>query len=154
VHGEGINKAPNCGRKCYPGVGPQLLKREDVRLIGGDTWGKYSTDISFPQPEVRYYAEAVRRGGALVSKQARVAEEVVIGKEVAERTETVRDTVRRIEVEVEQLGKALARDRRYGKSDWDAVEPEARRRWEESHPGAWEDFKDALRSAWNKLRGR
>jgi stress response protein YsnF len=54
----------------------------------------------------------------MVSKQARVAEEVVIGKGVAERTETVRDTMRRTEVELEQLGKALARDRRYGKSDW------------------------------------
>ena len=90
----------------------------------------------------------------MVSKQARVAEEVVIEKEVAERTETVRDTVRRTEVEVEQLGKALARDRRYGKSDWEGVEPEARRRWEEGHPGAWEEFKDTMRSAWDKVRGR
>jgi uncharacterized protein (TIGR02271 family) len=40
----------------------------------------------------------------VVSKQARVVEEVEIGKDVRERTETVRDTVRRTEVEVEQLG--------------------------------------------------
>ncbi len=40
----------------------------------------------------------------VVAKQARVVEEVEIGKDVRERTETVRDTVRRTEVEVEDLG--------------------------------------------------
>ena len=39
----------------------------------------------------------------MVNKQARVVEEVVVGKEATERTETVRDTVRRTDVEVEQL---------------------------------------------------
>jgi uncharacterized protein (TIGR02271 family) len=90
----------------------------------------------------------------VVSKQARVVEEVVVGKEVSERTETVRDTVRRTEVEVEKLASALAGDKRYGKSDWDVVEPEARRRWEEGHPGAWEEFKETVRSAWDKVTGR
>lgn len=40
---------------------------------------------------------------AVVSKQARVVEEVVINKEVKERTETIRDTVRRTDVEVKNL---------------------------------------------------
>ncbi|MDQ3253506.1 MAG: YsnF/AvaK domain-containing protein [Acidobacteriota bacterium] len=40
---------------------------------------------------------------AVVSKQARVVEEVVVGKEVTEHQETLRDTVRRTDVEVEQL---------------------------------------------------
>ncbi|MBA2646370.1 MAG: DUF2382 domain-containing protein [Pyrinomonadaceae bacterium] len=40
---------------------------------------------------------------AVVSKQARVVEEVVVGKDVQERTETVRDAVRRTDVDVEQL---------------------------------------------------
>jgi uncharacterized protein (TIGR02271 family) len=38
---------------------------------------------------------------AVVSKEARVTEEVVVRKTAEERTETVRDTVRRTEVEVE-----------------------------------------------------
>ena len=38
---------------------------------------------------------------AVVSKEARVKEEVVVGKDAEERTETVSDTVRRTEVEVE-----------------------------------------------------
>lgn len=41
---------------------------------------------------------------AVVSKDARVVEEVVVGKDVTEHTETVRDTVRRTDVEVERTG--------------------------------------------------
>jgi uncharacterized protein (TIGR02271 family) len=40
---------------------------------------------------------------AVVGKQARVVEEVEIGKQVTERQETVRDTVRRTDVEVEEV---------------------------------------------------
>ncbi len=40
---------------------------------------------------------------AVVGKTARVVEEVVVGKTATERTETVRDTVRRTDVEVEDL---------------------------------------------------
>jgi uncharacterized protein (TIGR02271 family) len=39
----------------------------------------------------------------VVQKEARVVEEVVVGKEATQRTETVRDTVRRTDVEVEQV---------------------------------------------------
>jgi len=40
---------------------------------------------------------------AVVEKTARVVEEVVVGKEVTERSEQISDTVRRTEVEIEQL---------------------------------------------------
>jgi stress response protein YsnF len=40
----------------------------------------------------------------VVNKTRRVVEEVVVGKEATERTETIRDKVRGTEVEVEQLG--------------------------------------------------
>jgi hypothetical protein len=40
---------------------------------------------------------------AVIGKRSRVVEEVTVGKETSNRTETVRDTVRRTEVEVEQL---------------------------------------------------
>lgn len=39
----------------------------------------------------------------VVSKEARIVEEVVVGKAVTERTETVHDTVRRTDVEVENI---------------------------------------------------
>jgi uncharacterized protein (TIGR02271 family) len=133
---------------------------------------------------------------AVVSKRTRVVEEVVVSKEVEERTETVRDAARRTEVDVESIGAEqtkdyrgfdayeadfrshyntmfasrghaydrwapsyrygyeLAGDRRYAGRDWTAVEPEARRRWEEEHQGTWEEFKDTIRYAWDKVRGR
>jgi uncharacterized protein (TIGR02271 family) len=132
----------------------------------------------------------------VVSRQARVVEEVVVRKDVQEQTETVRDTVRRTEVEVEPVGGEHAReargfdaydadfrghyttslasrghpyerwspgyrygyelagDRRYAGRDWTAIEPEARRDWEARHQGPWEEFKDTIRYAWEKVRGR
>jgi uncharacterized protein (TIGR02271 family) len=48
--------------------------------------------------EVEEFAEE-----PVVSKEARVVEEVRVGKEVSERTETIRDSVRRTEVDVEQI---------------------------------------------------
>jgi uncharacterized protein (TIGR02271 family) len=47
---------------------------------------------------------------AVVSKQARVVEEVVVGKDVTERTETVRDNVRRTNVEVEEVAPEQVRN--------------------------------------------
>ena len=45
----------------------------------------------------------------VVAKTARVVEEVVVGKEVQERTETVADTVRRTDVEIERMGAETTR---------------------------------------------
>ena len=45
---------------------------------------------------------------AVVTKSARVVEEVTLKKAVGERTQTVNDTVRHTEVEVEQIDPALA----------------------------------------------
>jgi len=59
---------------------------------------------------------------AVVSKQARVVEEVVVGKEATERTETVRDTVRRTEVDVEEL----APENKLGVRDFSAYEADFR----------------------------
>jgi hypothetical protein len=54
---------------------------------------------------------------------------------------------------VYQYGYSLAGDRRYQDRDWSAIEPDARTRWEEHNPGTWEQFKDAVRYAWDKARG-
>jgi uncharacterized protein (TIGR02271 family) len=45
---------------------------------------------------------------AVVNKEARVVEEVVIGKDVDTRTETISDTVRRTDVDVERMGGTTA----------------------------------------------
>lgn len=55
---------------------------------------------------------------------------------------------------VYRYGYDLAYDRRYADRDWNAVESDARRSWEERNPGTWEEFKDAVRYAWDRARGR
>jgi len=132
---------------------------------------------------------------AVVAKQARVIEEVVVSKEGQDRTETVRDTVRRQDVHVHEEGaqqavNASGYDRydadfrqnfqttyansgytydqyaptyRYGYNlassertrgkDWNAIQADARKTWEERNPGTWEQFKDSIRYAWDRARG-
>jgi len=50
----------------------------------------------------------------VVSKEARVVEEVSLGKEVNERTETISDTVRKTEVDIEDLDKTNTTNRQSG----------------------------------------
>jgi uncharacterized protein (TIGR02271 family) len=53
-----------------------------------------------------------------------------------------------------RYGSSLAGDERYRRAEWSDVEPHARREWEEEHAGTWEQFKDAVRHAWEKVSGR
>lgn len=104
----------------------------------------------------------------IVAKEARVVEEVSVGKDVEEHVETVRDTVRRSEVEVERVGgeaeggrgaaerfgAALGRDPQLGAADWATAAPEARRLWESRNPGTWDRVEATVRRAWEGARGR
>jgi uncharacterized protein (TIGR02271 family) len=55
---------------------------------------------------------------------------------------------------VYRYGHSLATNSRYRNSDWKKVEPEARRQWEERNPNTWDDFKDTIRYAWDRARGK
>jgi uncharacterized protein (TIGR02271 family) len=66
----------------------------------------------------------------VISKRARVREEVVVGKETTERTETVRDNVRRTEVRVDPLNASGAEARTGNAPDLNAGRPNA------AEPGA------------------
>jgi uncharacterized protein (TIGR02271 family) len=77
--------------------------------------------------EVRETAEE-----AVVAKRARVVEEVEVGKEVNQREEKVRDTVRRTDVEVEQLDAAAD-------EDWDT---DFRSHWQSNFASAGEGYED------------
>jgi uncharacterized protein (TIGR02271 family) len=102
----------------------------------------------------------------VVAKQARVVEEVNVRKDVNQRTETVRDTVRRTDVQVEQIDTdpqfAPARDfatrffsdNRYKGRSWDEVEPDAQRSFEQTYPGKWNEFRDAIRSRYDRDSSR
>jgi stress response protein YsnF len=119
---------------------------------------------------------------AVVSKQARVVEEVVVRKHVEDRTATISDKVRSTEIEFGKLRTFDADDYRrhfegskiggsfepylpayqFGhelhqqkdtSSRWDDMEASARDRWEQDHPGTWDKFKDAIRHSWSHARG-
>jgi hypothetical protein len=78
---------------------------------------------------------------AVVGKEARVVEEVVVGKEVSERTETVNETLRRTDVEVEQLDAQSGNNRNMSMDDSDF-----RNHWQTSYGhtgGRYEDHAPA-----------
>lgn len=107
---------------------------------------------------------------AVVDKQARVVEEIAVRKEAQQRTETVRDTVRRTDVEVQQMpGQAagatsdysdafateLAADERYRGREWTAMEPDVRRSFEQRYPQSkWDQYRDRVRTGWERSRSR
>jgi len=103
---------------------------------------------------------------AVVSKSARVVEEVKISKDVGQRTETVSETLRRTDVEVERLETdpqyAPARefattffsDNRYKGRSWDEIESDARTSFEQRNPGQWDRFRDVIRSRYDREHGK
>jgi stress response protein YsnF len=82
--------------------------------------------------EVKEYAEEL-----VVSKQPRVVEEVRVGKEATERTETVRDRVRHTEVEIENLSRSATQ----GGAKADTPElNDFRRHFRETHGSSGETY--------------
>lgn len=117
----------------------------------------------------------------VVSKSARVVEEVVVRKHVEDKTATISDQVRNTEIEFGKL-RAFDADEyrrsfegrgergsfdaylpafqfghelhhgRQAADRWESVESSARNRWEAKNPGTWEKFKDAIQQAWSNAR--
>jgi len=84
-------------------VEEQVTLREEHVRVERHPINRAATEADFTafqegQIELKESAEE-----AVVSKKARVVEEVIIGKTTTERQETVKDTVRRTDVEVEQI---------------------------------------------------
>jgi stress response protein YsnF len=117
----------------------------------------------------------------VVQKRARVIEEVVIHTGVEHHAETVRDTVRKTDVNVEpvdpatyrehyekevagsgqsfeesmpayQFGHGMRHDERFRGEQWEEVEPSARTAWEERNPSTWDRFRAAVRHAWERAK--
>jgi uncharacterized protein (TIGR02271 family) len=87
---------------------------------------------------------------AVVSKSARVVEEVVVGKEVTQETENINDTVRKTDVEVEQLdasSRSAARDD-YADTTAASFDSDYRTHWQNAYGqsgGRYEDYDAAYR---------
>lgn len=104
-------------------VGKRTVRRGGVRVFNRVVEQPVEEQVTLREEHVRVdrratdrpATEADLRGGevievtemaeeAVIGKRSRVVEEVTVGKETTSRTETVRDTVRRTDVDVEQLG--------------------------------------------------
>jgi uncharacterized protein (TIGR02271 family) len=110
-------------------VGKREVQRGGVRVYSHVVETPVEEEVRLREEHVRIQRNAVNRPAseadftafkqgtveltetaeeAVVSKQARVVEEVTVGKDVSERTQKVSDTLRRTEVEVEDLpGEAM-----------------------------------------------
>lgn len=78
--------------------------REERVLVQRNPVNRAATDAdfgTFKEGDVEMIEHAER---AVIAKEARVVEEVTLGKEATERDETISDTVRRTEVDVENIG--------------------------------------------------
>jgi uncharacterized protein (TIGR02271 family) len=78
-------------------------RRPVDRAVGAD-----EADRAFQERSVEMSEKSEQ---AVVGKRARVVEEVVLSKDVDERVETVRDTVRRTDVDVERTDEILTAER-------------------------------------------
>lgn len=113
-------------------VGKRRVNRGGVRVRSRVVEEEVSEDVTLRDEEVNVDRERVDRKvdgadgdlfqertieatetdeEAVVDKEARVTEEIHVGKEVEEHTETVRDTVRRTEVDVEETDGSTGRNR-------------------------------------------
>ncbi|MEX2387083.1 MAG: YsnF/AvaK domain-containing protein [Phycisphaeraceae bacterium] len=100
----------------------------------------------------------------VVEKEARVREELVVKKDTEKHTETVRDTVRKTEADIEggdqdgasrdayQFGRELAHDARFQGQPWEAVEPEARQAFERRHIGDWSKYQETVHQGYDQSR--
>jgi uncharacterized protein (TIGR02271 family) len=196
-------------------VSKRQAQRGGVRVYSHVTERPVETDVSLREEHIHVERRPVDRPASaadfnairneaieltetseepVISKSTRVVEEVVIGKETTERNQTIQDTVRKSEVEVEQLGSSgsprpysdyeadfrqdfqtnyagqganynqyapayeygyrLATDPRYANSDWSAIESHVRADWRNKGYGSWDELEAAVRTAWNRVRGR
>jgi uncharacterized protein (TIGR02271 family) len=103
---------------------------------------------------------------AVVQKSARVVEEVVVGKQVTQRQENIKDTVRRTEVDVQKLG---ARDEDDFRKDWQSNYSSLGGSYDDYAPAYqygsqmrsdsryrdrdWNDVESDLRSDWDSRYG-
>ncbi|MFC7515145.1 DUF2382 domain-containing protein [Herbaspirillum sp. GCM10030257] len=113
------------------------------------------------QPATSADLDAIKEGAielretaeeAVVSKTARVVEEVVVGKEVTEQTKDINDTVRRTDVEVEQLGATgntgMRADSAYRDTAMTSDDSDYRTHWQNAYGqsgGRYEDYDAAYR---------
>jgi len=95
-------------------VEEQVTLREENVTVNRRPVDREMTDADRASLDETDFTVRTRSEEAVVGKQSRVVEEVVIDKEMTERTETVRDTVKRTDVEIDEINVKNAANRRNG----------------------------------------
>ena len=85
-------------------VEEQIRLREEHVKVSRNTVNRPATEADFAAFKEGTTEMIETAEVPVVAKEARVVEEVSLGKEASERSETIRDTVRKTEVDVEDLG--------------------------------------------------
>lgn len=144
-------------------VEEQVTLREEHVRVDRHATDRPATQADLQGGEVIEVTEMAEE--PVVGKRSRVVEEVTVGKETTQRTETIRDTVRHTDVEVEQLhgGSDDAKDfrsdfqTRYGSSgaSYDTYAPSyeygSRMASDKRYQGKrWEDVESTLRSDYER----
>ena len=92
-------------------VNEQVTLREENVTVERNSVDRAATDADLANAFKEGTMELTESSEeAVVSKTARVVGEVVVGKEATERTETVTDTVRRTDVDVEEINATTTRN--------------------------------------------
>ena len=207
------------GALTLPGIGPVIAAGPLAATLLGAGVGAAAggligilMDVGIPENEAHYYAEGLRRGGAVVTVSTQ--DEMMIDRatNIFERNGAV-DIDRRVDEwrqsgwtgydpndssrattkplnqnlgntdygkfedyapdfrtnfttrygnrgytydsyePAYRYGYTLACDKRYAGKDWSAIEADVQRDWEKNNQGAWEDFKDSIQYAWDRVRG-
>lgn len=87
-----------------------LRLREEHIVVNRQPVNRAVTDADMANLQTGDIELTERAEKAVVSKQARVVEEVSVGKQVSEREEVIRDTVRRTDVDVEETSGSVTRE--------------------------------------------
>jgi len=157
-------------------VGKRAVGSAGIRIHNRVTEKPVAEQVRLREEQVRVERRPVDRPlsdadkafrGESISVPVTREEAVVIKKDVQERSETVRDKVRRSDVEVERTGtqgdgqiaekfaQECAMNQSYRGRDWKAIEPEVRQNFEKRYPGSrWEQFKDAISRQYESARQR
>jgi len=207
------------GALAIPGIGPVIAAGPIVTTLLGAGVGAAAggligvlIDAGIPEDEAQYYAEGLRRGGAVITVSTEdemmveratniferngavdidrradewrrsgwtgynpdVSSQTATAPLPQDRRTTSFDTFDDYSTDFRnnftttygsrgytyeryepayRYGYTLATDKRYMNKDWAAIETDARRDWEKNNQGLWEDFKDSVRYAWDRVRG-
>ena len=95
-------------------VEESVTLREETVNVKRQKVDRAATSADFAAAQTEDFTVTTKAEVPVVAKEARIVEEVVVGKNVSEREETVRDTVKRTDVTIDETGGATDKRNKKG----------------------------------------